>query len=119
MVGKDILRFHSIYWPILFMMLGELPDRLIAHGWFVAKDGKMSKSGAERRLPWNASRTLVDWIHFVTNTFMCVAFQSVQMEPSLQKTMSATNYELATDLGNLNRTVSMINKYFDGQILPM
>ena len=45
MVGKDILRFHSIYWPILLMMLDiKLPDRLIAHGWFVMKDGKMSKS---------------------------------------------------------------------------
>ena len=42
---KDILRFHSIYWPILLMMLDmKLPDRLIAHGWFVMKDGKMSKS---------------------------------------------------------------------------
>ena len=45
MVGKDILRFHSIYWPILLMMLDiKLPERLIAHGWFVMKDGKMSKS---------------------------------------------------------------------------
>ncbi len=45
MVAKDILRFHSIYWPILLMMLDiKLPDRLIAHGWFVMKDGKMSKS---------------------------------------------------------------------------
>ena len=42
---KDILRFHSIYWPILLMMLDiKLPERLIAHGWFVMKDGKMSKS---------------------------------------------------------------------------
>ena len=45
MVGKDILRFHSIYWPILLMMLDiKLPERLIGHGWFVMKDGKMSKS---------------------------------------------------------------------------
>ena len=40
MVGKDILRFHSIYWPILLMMLDlKMPERLIAHGWFVMKDG--------------------------------------------------------------------------------
>ena len=45
MIGKDILRFHSIYWPIILMALDlPLPTRLVAHGWFVMKDGKMSKS---------------------------------------------------------------------------
>ena len=58
MVGKDILRFHSIYWPILLVMLDiKLPERLIAHGWFVMKDGKMSKSkemSSIQKCWWNA-----------------------------------------------------------------
>ena len=115
-VGKDIIRFHGIYWPIFLMALDlPLPKKIYAHGFFMMKDGKMSKSKGNVVYP----DMLVDRYGLDATKYFLM--REVQYGQDAVFTpegfVEKFNYDLCNDLGNLlNRTVGMINKYFDGNI---
>jgi len=117
LIGKDILRFHTIYWPIMLMALGEpLPKQVFGHPWMLVGEEKMSKSKGN-----------VIYAEFLVKQFGvdAVRYFSLHEMPFAQDgtityelIVSRTNSDLVNILGNLvNRTVAMVNKYFDG-VLP-
>jgi methionyl-tRNA synthetase len=115
-VGKDIVRFHTIYWPIFCMALNlPLPKKVFAHGFIMMKDGKMSKSKGNVVTP----ELLVDRYGLDATRYFLLRELPFGADGvfSPESFVERTNFDLANDLGNLlNRTVSMMNKYFDGVI---
>lgn len=117
LIGKDILRFHTIYWPILLMALGEeLPKQVFGHPWLMIGEGKMSKSKGNVIY----ADDLVDLFgvdavrYFVLHEMPFASDGTLTYELVIER----INSDLANILGNLvNRTVSMTNKYFDGEIM--
>jgi methionyl-tRNA synthetase len=116
-VGKDIIRFHGIYWPIFLMALDlPLPKKLYAHGWIMMKDGKMSKSKGNVIYP----ETLINRYGLdATKYFLLKELQYGQDGIfSPEGFVERYNIDLCNDLGNLlNRTIGMMNKYYAG-IIP-
>ncbi|MUO33904.1 methionine--tRNA ligase [Enterococcus gallinarum] len=117
MVGKEIVRFHTIYWPIMLMALDlPLPKKIFGHGWLMMKDGKMSKSKGNVVYPeMLVERYSLDALRYYL--LRAVPFGSDGVFTP-EDFVSRVNYDLANDLGNLlNRTIAMINKYCEG-IVP-
>ena len=116
MIGKEIVRFHTIYWPIMLMALDlPLPEKVYAHGWIVMKDGKMSKSKGNVVYPeMLIERYGLDALRYYLLRAVPFGNDSVFTPEDF---VAKVNYDLANDLGNLlNRTVAMINKYCDGNV---
>ncbi len=116
LIGKDIVRFHTIYWPIFLMSMGEeLPKQVFGHPWLLVKGDKMSKSlGNVIYADDLVELFSVDAVrYFVLHEIPFAADGIMTYELIIER----INAELANILGNLvNRTVAMTNKYFDGQI---
>ncbi|WP_181351128.1 methionine--tRNA ligase [Thalassobacillus sp. CUG 92003] len=116
LMSKEIVRFHTIYWPIMLMALDlPLPKQVFAHGWILMKDGKMSKSKGNVVDPVQLSeRYGLDALRYYLLREVPFGSDGVFTPEAF---VERTNYDLANDLGNLlNRTIAMISKYFDGQI---
>lgn len=116
LVGKEIVRFHTIYWPIMLMALDlPLPKKVFAHGWLLMKDGKMSKSKGN----------VVDPVMLIDRYGLdALRYYLLREVPfgadgtfTPENFVERINFDLANDLGNLlNRTIAMIDKYFEGAI---
>ncbi len=115
-IGKDIVRFHTIYWPILLLALGvPLPKKIYGHGWLNFGTDKMSKSKGNVMYADELSELFgVDAVRYYTLSAMPYATDGSITYDSI---IAAYNTDLANNLGNLvSRTVSMNKKYFDGMV---
>ena len=117
-IGKDIVRFHTIYWPIMLMALGEpLPKQVFGHPWLLFGEDKMSKSRGNVIYADDLVELLgVDAVRYYLVSEMPYASDgSITYETIIER----YNSDLANTFGNLvNRTIAMQNKYFDGIIQP-
>ncbi len=116
LIGKDIVRFHTIYWPIFLMSMGEeLPKQVFGHPWLLVKGDKMSKSLGNVKYADDLVKLFgVDAIRYFVLHEIPFAADGVMTDELI---IERINTDLANILGNLvNRTVAMNNKYFGGQI---
>ena len=117
LIGKDIIRFHTIYWPIFLMALGEpLPKQVFGHPWLLVNNGKMSKSVGNVIYPDDLVDLFgVDAVRYYVLHEMPFANDGVL---TYELMIERINSELANILGNLvNRTIAMDHKYFGGKIM--
>ena len=116
LVGKEIVRFHTIIWPALLMALDiPLPDKVFGHGWLIIDGGKISKSTGNYKDPREYIEEYgVDAVRYFALREVPFGNDGNFSEESL---INRTNADLANTLGNLvNRTISMSHKYFEGRI---
>ncbi len=115
-IGKDIVRFHSIYWPIMLMALDiEMPKKVFGHPWLLIGDGKMSKSKGNVIY----ADELVNYFGVDAVRYFCLHEMPFAQDGTLtwELMIERINSDLANVLGNLvNRTISMTNKYFNGKV---
>ncbi|NWL87428.1 methionine--tRNA ligase [Paenibacillus sp. 79R4] len=116
LVGKEIVRFHTIYWPIMLMALDlPLPKKVFGHGWLLMKGGKMSKSKGNVVDP----NVLIDRYGLDATRYYLLREVPFGADGSFtpESFVQRVNSDLANDLGNLlNRTVAMVGKYFEGSV---
>ena len=116
LIGKDIIRFHTIYWPCILMALGEpLPKQVFGHPWLIQSDGKMSKSRGNVIY----ADDMVDLFGVDAVRYFLLHEMPFENDGviSWELVIERINSELANTLGNpVNRTISMTNKYFDGVV---
>ncbi len=115
-IGKDIVRFHTIYWPIMLMALGEpLPKKVFGHPWLLIGEGKMSKSKGNVIY----AEDLVHYFGVDAVRYFCLHEMPFAQDGTItwELMIERINSDLANILGNLvNRTISMSNKYFQGEV---